>query len=96
MQIPESLKGYVAEDGKFDQLPGKRQKIKQDLMMQYLARQFELDKEYTEMEVNVILNKHHNFNDPATLRRLMFGKGLINRTLDGKKYWRIREKSSSL
>ncbi len=81
------LKGYIDEDRKFNQLPGKRQKNKQTLMLEFLANQFELNKKYSEKEVNEILNQHHSFNDPATLRRLMFGKGLINRTLDGKEYW---------
>lgn len=82
-----SLKGYLNEEGKFDRLPGKRQKKKLASMLQYLAKQFEMGKQYTEKEVNEILNRHHSFNDPATLRRLMFGSQLINRTLDGKSYW---------
>ena len=81
------LKGYITEDGKFDRMPGKRQKKKLAVMLQYLAKQFESGKQYSEMEVNEILNKHHSFKDPATYRRLMFGSGLINRTLDGKTYW---------
>jgi len=63
------LKGYITEDGKFDRMPGKRQKKKLAIMLQYLAQQFEVGKQYTEMEVNEILNKHHSFKDPATLRR---------------------------
>lgn len=82
-----SLEGYLNQDGKFTQFPGKKQKNKQHLMLEFLAEQFETGKNYTEKEVNEILNQHHSFNDPATLRRLMFGKQLINRTLDGKRYW---------
>lgn len=81
------LKGYLTEDGKFDRMPGKRQKKKLAIMLQCLAQKFEVGKRYTEMEVNEILNRQHSFNDPATLRRLMFGSGLINRTLDGRSYW---------
>ena len=81
------LKGYLDHDGKFDRLPGKRQKKKLAHMLQYLAKQFDKSKKYSEKEVNEILNQHHSFNDPATLRRLMFGSKLINRTLDGKSYW---------
>jgi len=81
------LKGYLAEDGKFERMPGKKQKKKMALMLEYLAQQFESGIKYTETEVNEILNRHHSFRDPATLRRLMFTSGLISRTLDGKSYW---------
>ena len=56
-------------------------------MLQYLASKFEASKKHSEKEVNDILNEHHSFNDPATLRRLMFGSQLINRTLDGRQYY---------
>lgn len=81
------LKGYLNADGKFDRLPGKRQKVKQALMLQFLAEQFVKGKQYTEKEVNDLLNQHHSFNDPATLRRLMFGSKLLDRTIDGRSYW---------
>lgn len=83
------LQGYLDNEGKFNQLPGKRQKNRQALMLQFLAEKFVKGKKYTEKEVNEILNQYHSFNDPATLRRLMFGKKLINRTLDGTSYWLV-------
>lgn len=89
MEKYQILNGYLDETGKFDRWPGKRQKKKQALMLQFMAEQFEADRTYTEMEVNHILNQHHSFNDPATLRRLMFGSGLINRTVDGRQYWLV-------
>lgn len=87
IQIQQALRGYLDDEGKFDRLPGKKQKKKLALMLESLSQHFEAGKKYTEMEVNAILNQHHSFNDPATLRRLMFGSRLINRTLDGKSYW---------
>lgn len=83
------LDGYRNEDGKFTQFPGKRQKKKVELMLSFLAEKFESNKTYTEKEVNNILNAHHTFNDPAILRRLMFGAKILNRTLDGRKYWLV-------
>ena len=91
MEKYQILSGYLDETGKFDRWPGKRQKKKQALMLQFMAEQFEANRTYTEMEVNAILNQHHSFNDPATLRRLMFGSGLINRTLDGRRYWIVND-----
>ncbi len=84
----QNLKGYLNEEGKFDRFPGKKQKKKQAAMLQALAQKFEFGKKYSEKEVNEILNQYHSFNDPATLRRLMFGNKLINRTLDGRSYWK--------
>jgi len=89
MEKYKMLQGYQDEDGKFHSFPGKRQKEKQALMLQYLASKFEAGKKYSETEVNDILNEYHSFNDPATLRRLMFGKRFINRTIDGRQYWLI-------
>ena len=89
MTQPATLLGYLNDDGKFDRFPGKRQKKRQAEMLQFLADQFKQDRKYTEAEVNEILNQHHSFNDPATLRRLMFGKKLIDRTLDGRAYWKV-------
>ncbi len=91
MKDNPQLKGYLTDDGKFDRMPGKKQKKKLALMLQCLAQQFEVGKQYSEIEVNEILNQHHSFKDPATLRRLMVVSGLISRTLDGKSYWLINE-----
>ena len=82
------LKGYRNEEGKFTRLPGKKQKKKLDAMIEFLATKFETEKKYSELEVNEILNQYHSFNDPATLRRLLFGMSLLNRTKDGRAYWR--------
>jgi len=87
MENQAKLQGYQDKRGKFHSFPGKRQKEKQALMLQYLAAKFEGGKKYSEQEVNDILNAHHSFKDPATLRRLMFGSRLINRTVDGRAYW---------
>lgn len=87
MKDYSTISTYIGEDGKFTQMPGKRAKKKQALMLQFLSEKFEQGKVYSEKEVNDILNQHHSFQDPASLRRLMWGSGLINRTLDGRSYW---------
>ena len=40
MKNHQSLQGYQDENGKFHSFPGKRQKEKQALMLQYLASKF--------------------------------------------------------
>ncbi len=83
----QALKRYMNAEGQFTLMPGKRQKNMQTLMLEYLSQMFESGTQYTEPQVNDILNQHHTFNDAASLRRLMFGKKLIDRTIDGRAYW---------
>jgi hypothetical protein len=84
------LDGYLDEEGKLKSMPGKRQKKKLEAMLLYLVSKFEYEKEYTEVQVNEIINAQTTFKDPATLRRLMWGSRLLKRTLDGTSYWRIK------
>lgn len=46
--------------------------------LHYLSGKFEAGRQYTEAE----------FHDPATLRREMFNKHLLNRTTDCRAYWK--------
>ena len=89
MTATTSMKGYMDDQGRFTQFPGKRQKAKQAVMLETLAGKFEIGRKYSETEINDILNQYHTFNDPAILRRLMIGKGLLGRTSDGREYWRF-------
>ncbi len=82
------LDGYFNDEGKFERMPGKRQKKKLEAMLNFLATKFEVGTQYTEVQVNEIINQYTVFKDPATLRRLMWGSKLIKRTLDGTAYWR--------
>ena len=50
MELQNTLKGYINENGKFNRFPGKRQKIKQALMLQYLAAKFDLDVEFVDID----------------------------------------------
>jgi len=86
------LDGYLDDEGKLKSMPGKKQKKKLEAMLIYLATKFDFDNEYTEMQVNEIINAQTAFRDPATMRRLMWGSGLLERTLDGTAYWRSKSK----
>lgn len=82
-----ALQGYLDSNGRFERMPGKRQKKKQALMFQFLAEKFVEGRKYSEKEVNEVLNRYHTFNDPASLRRFMYGSKLLDRTVDGRSYW---------
>ena len=55
-----------------------------------LASQFERDKQYTEKEVNGLLQQWHEWNDPAFLRRELVDGHWLDRTKNGARYWRVR------
>ena len=59
----------------------------QQIVLKYLATQFELGVLYTEREVNALLNQDHTFGDPALLRRELFERGLVDRVPNGSAYW---------
>ena len=56
-------------------------------VLKYIQSKFEKGIEYKEIEVNQIIKKYHSFGDYALLRRELYDNCLINRTIDGRKYW---------
>jgi predicted DNA-binding protein YlxM (UPF0122 family) len=76
------LRDYM-EDGKLRSIP--RQWKKRDVIVRYLAEQFEPDRRYTEKEVNEIISR--TYDDYATFRReLVDGRYM---TRDREVYWRL-------
>lgn len=65
------------------QIPTVRKK--RDVLLRWLAQDFEEGVEYTHKQVNAIIKKHHS--DTATLRRELIGAKLMARARDT--YWRI-------
>ena len=73
-----SLKNFLNEEGQLKAFPAKR-KMKVEALF-YLAEKFEAGREYTEKEVNALLN-------PATLRRELYDYRFLGRNPDGSRYW---------
>ena len=86
MDIPKAVRGFFDSEGRMKSWPAKFSK--QQIALGLLAEKFEIGKEYTEREVNELLGELHTFNDPAQLRRSMIEHKLLDRTQDGRKYWR--------
>jgi ArsR family transcriptional regulator, arsenate/arsenite/antimonite-responsive transcriptional repressor len=79
------LKAHLHADGKIKQVPSQPAKLK--VILKYLLSQFEMNKNYTEKEVNMILR---GFNeDTAGLRRELVDAGMLDREGDGSRYWRV-------
>ena len=60
----------------------------QQIVMWVMWTRFAPRRDYTEKEVNAILNAHHTFGDPATLRRKLVNMKLLGRESDCSRYWK--------
>lgn len=60
----------------------------QQMVMWVLWTRFAPRRNYTEKEVNMILNAQHTFGDPATLRRELVNMRLLGRESDCSRYWK--------
>lgn len=56
--------------------------------MFYIASSIDEDLKYSEKEINDAVNNICCFNDAALIRREMYNYKFLNRTLDGKTYWK--------
>lgn len=83
-------KQYIDEQGRIKMWPQRKKKRELQLnILRYMACQFELDRVYTEREVNDILKAHHTFEDWAILRRELVELGWMSREANGTDYRRI-------
>ena len=64
----------------------------QKIALEYLASHFDFGRDYSEKQLNAMLNKLHTFGDPALLRRELYESGYFNRRADGSAYWRTKAK----
>ena len=86
----ETIKHFINEDGIVKAWPSKRSK--KLAVLEYLSKKFEKDRNYTEKEINIILNKWHTFNDAPLLRRELYDAKHLDREIDCSKYWlRVKE-----
>lgn len=60
----------------------------QQAMMEYVIDKFEVERGYSEKEVNDLLRQWYLDDDFVLLRRSMIDAGLLKRTKDGSRYWR--------
>lgn len=86
----ETIKRFLDDEGKIKIWP-KKKEVKIEIL-KYLSTKFEYDRTYIEKEVNSIIENWHTFNDYFLLRRSMVDYKLLDRTRDGKKYWREKKR----
>ena len=83
------LSPFLDEAGRLISLPAKHKK--KLLALWYLAGKLEDRRLYTEPEINELLDGWTRFHDPATLRRELYNKRLLNRTADGSCYQKAED-----
>lgn len=82
----EILERFLDEEGMIKQLPSKKEA--RLIVLAYLAEKFEAGKDYTEKQVNAIIDSWHTFGDYFLLRRELIDSGLMKRMSDGSRYWK--------
>jgi hypothetical protein len=82
-------KQYIDKEGRIIQWPKRKKRKLQLNILRFMAHQFELDRIYTEREVNDILKTYHTFEDWALLRRELYELGWMTRELNGTEYRRV-------
>lgn len=80
------LAPFLDEHGRLTALPAKHKK--QLMAFWYLAGKIEAGRQYSEQEINELLDEWAIFRDHATLRRELYNKMLLNREADCSRYWR--------
>ena len=63
-------------------MQGGQKKSDKQLIIKFLSEQFEMDRKYSEKEVNDIINDHHGFNDIPLLRRELVSRKFLARKDD--------------
>jgi len=78
------IEDFSSKDGRLKTIPAQRKKL--EAILRYVVKAFDVNKRYSEKQVNEILGKYHE--DTASLRRELVGYGLMKREGGGGNYWR--------
>ncbi len=80
------LTPFLDGTGRLISFPAKHKK--KLLAIWYLAGKIESGRQYKESEINDLLDEWTFFHDPATLRRELYNKRLLERAEDCSRYWK--------
>lgn len=78
------IERFMDEIGRIKNLPKNRTKRLE--IYKYLTSKFDIEKEYSEFEVNEIISRNHLFNDTCLLRRELVDHGFLMREDNGTCY----------
>lgn len=83
---PPALHDLLDEQRRITRWPGKLKD--QEVMLRYLIEKFEVERGYTEQQVNEQLQTWYLDADFVLVRRSLVDASLLQRTKDGSRYWR--------
>lgn len=86
-----ALMPFLDEWGWLTALPARQKKL---LALWYLSKKIDAERQNREEEINDLLDAWTAFHDPATLRRELYNRHLLNRTANCALYWKEAESSS--
>ena len=78
------MKNLVNELGEIIRWPKKPSD--KEIVIQFLSTKFEIDRRYSEKEVNEVLGEHHLFDDIPLLRGELVSSNILARQNDGSQY----------
>jgi hypothetical protein len=82
--LPRELRPFIDEFGRLTQWPA-RHRV-QRMAVALLASRFEAGRDYSEKDVNALLQDGHTFADWAILRRSLVDWRFMSREEDGSRY----------
>ena len=88
-ELRMQLKNFMDKDFKITSYPAKYSL--KEKVIDYIFYLMPCEGQYTEKEINALINELHTFGDPALLRRELVEHGYLKRTPDGSKYF-IKER----
>ena len=60
-----------------------------EIVIKWLSKKFKFEQQYSEKEINKIIEDYHSFKDTPLLRRELVSQKFLDRKNDGSVYWRI-------
>lgn len=86
MEQKINISRFLDKSGKITQLSQKNSI--RVAILRYLGDKFEINRDYTEKEVNAICDEWHTFSDYFLLRRELVDNELLCREPNGSRYWK--------
>lgn len=82
------LKNFLDNEGRVNKWPAKyTMKLE---VIKYISSKFDLDRVYTEKEVNAVINEWHTYGDYFMLRRGLITSNEFTRKRDGSEYRKVK------
>lgn len=82
----DTITRFLDNESKIKILPVKKEA--RIAVLKYLATKFDFGRDYTEKDINRIIDSWHTFGDYFLLRRELVDAHFLSREMDGSRYWK--------